>query len=313
VRAGAPGTDAVIARIAAAQRGVVTRAQLLDAGVSRRAIERRLAKELLHRLHQSVYLVGHPVPAPLALETAALLVCGEGSVLSHRSAAALWGFAAAGPKVHVTVTKRRRDHLNGVRVNHTRTLPMTDLARRDGLPVTAPARTLLDYAETVGADELERALAQARVMRLLADGELEAQIARAAGRRGTRPLRILLQLEGGPAFTRSTAERKFLALLRRAAIPPPRCNAVVHGHEVDFLWTEQGLIVEIDGFAYHRTREAFEKDRRRDVTLQLAGYRVLRITWRTLHHEPEAVVAQIATALAGGQRSAASKPAWAPS
>ena len=298
--------DLAVSRIAASQRGVVTYEQLLAAGLSRGAIAHRLATGRLHRLHRGVYLVGHPVPPPLALETAALLSCGDGAVLSHGSAAALWGFDAPGSMIDVTISGRERGNLDGVRVHCVRSLWVTEVRRRQGLPVTSPARTLLDFAEVAPLDELEQAVAEARRSGLVRDGELEAQVERSPGRHGVKPLRALLKREGGPAFTRSKAEKRLLALIRRARLPPPRCNVPVAGHEVDFLWPASKLVVEFDSWEFHRGRDAFEKDRRRDADLLLGGYRVLRITWRRLAEEPETVVAQIATALA--ERRPSSRP-----
>jgi very-short-patch-repair endonuclease len=270
--------------------------------LGRGAIAHRLATGRLHRLHRGVYLVGHPVPPPFALETAALLCCGDRAVLSHGSAAALWGFGARGSMIDVTISGRERRNLAGVRVHCVRVLSMTEVRRRQALPLTSPARTLLDLAEERSLDELEQAVAEARRSSLVRDGELEAQVKRSPGRHGVKPLRALLKREGGPAFIRSEAERRLLALIRRARLPPPRCNALVAGHEVDFLWPTRKLVVEFDSWEFHRGRDAFEKDRRRDADLLLAGYHVLRITWRRLVEEPEAVIAQIATALAGSSR-----------
>jgi very-short-patch-repair endonuclease len=300
------GADAAIAQIAGVQDGAVARDQLIDAGVGRRAIAHRLARSRLHLMHPRVYLVGHSVATPRARKWAAVLACGEEALLSHASAAELWGFAAAPVEVHVTVAGRRRDHLDGVRVHCVRALSMTEVRRRQGLPVTSPARTLLDFAEVAPLDELEQAVAEARRSGLVRDGELEAQVERSPGRHGVKPLRALLKREGGPAFTRSKAEQCLLALIRRARLAPPRCNVPVAGHEVDFLWPTHKLVVEFDSWEFHRGRGAFEKDRRRDADLLLAGYRVLRITWRRLAEEPEAVIAQIATALA--ERRPSSRP-----
>jgi very-short-patch-repair endonuclease len=292
------GGDLEVARTAGGQNGVVHRTQLAEAGLGRSAIAHRVARGRLHRFHRDVYLVGHPVPPPLAAETAALLASGRGAVLSHASAGCLWGFATADTDVHVTIMARHRTHRDGVRVHCVRSLAVTDVRRRDGLLVTAPSRTLLDLAETTSLEELERAVAEARRLGLVRDGELEAQMAHSHGRHGVKPLRVVIERESGPAFTRSQAERRLLKLIRNARLPSPRCNVPAAGHEVDFLWPEQKLVVEIDGYAFHRSRTAFETDRKRDADLQLAGYRVLRITWRRLDDEPEAVIAQIATALA---------------
>ena len=165
--------DVAVSRIAASQRGVVTYRQLLAADLGRGAIAHRLATGRLHRLHRGVYLVGHPVPPPFALETAALLSCGDGAVLSHGSAAALWGFGARGSMIDVTISGRERGNLVGVRVHCVRVLSMTEVRRRHGLPVTSPARTLLDMAEEVSLAELERAVAEGRRLGLARDGELK--------------------------------------------------------------------------------------------------------------------------------------------
>jgi very-short-patch-repair endonuclease len=289
--------DLAVSRIAASQRGVVTYEQLLAEGLSRGAIAHRLATGRLHRLHRGIYLVGHPVPPPLSLETAALLSCGDGAVLSHGSAAALWNFGAPGSMIDVTIPGRERGNFDGVRVHCVRVLSMTEVRRRQGLPLTSPARTLLDISEELSLEKLEQAVADARRSGFVRDGELEAQLERSPGRHGTKPLRTVLEREGGPAFTRSKAEQRLLALLRKARLPPPRCNVRISGHEVDFLWLDAKLVVEFDSWGFHRSRAAFEKDRRRDADLQLAGFRVIRITWRRLVEEPEAVVAQIARAL----------------
>jgi very-short-patch-repair endonuclease len=111
-------------------------------------------------------------------------------------------------------------------------------------------------------------------------------------------LRALLTRERGPALTRSEAEERLLALVRQAGLPAPECNVRIAGHEVDFLWRASRLIVEVDGYAFHGSRDAFERDRRRDAELQAVGLTVVRLTWRRLVHEPEAVVALLARRIA---------------
>jgi very-short-patch-repair endonuclease len=136
------------------------------------------------------------------------------------------------------------------------------------------------------------------VLRLLRRGELLAALERSGRRRGVALVRSLLRREGGPAMTRSEAERRLLGLIRKAGIPPPRTNVRIGRYEVDLLWRAERLIVEVDGYAYHSTRVAFERDRVRDAELQAAGFRVIRITWRQIVEEPLAVAARIARALA---------------
>jgi very-short-patch-repair endonuclease len=256
-------------RLAARQHGVVTTAQLLDAGVGRRSIARRVASGWLVPLHRGVYRVG-PVAAPLAREMAAVLAIG--GALSHQSAAAIWGFGRRDEIVHVTVAKRGRRSRPGIRVHQTASL---NAVVHNGLPLTDPARTLKDLARTVSTDEIERAEERAAMLGL-----------------------VLPDANPYPEFTRSKAERRLKALCKAAHLPAPRTNARVGGYEVDAYWPAQRLIVEVDGWEFHRTRAAFEKDRRRDAALTAAGYRVVRITWRRLRDEPYSVTAQLGALLA---------------
>ena len=172
-----------------------------------------------------------------------------------------------------------------------------DSRRRHGLELTAPARTLTDLAATHDARQLERAYEQARVLGLVRSREMRAALDRLAGRRGARTLRIVLDADEGPALTRSEAERRMLELVRAARLPAPEANVRLRGYEVDLLWRSQRLVVEIDGFAFHGSREAFERDRRRDADLQAHGMRVLRVTWRQLQAEPASLIARLAQAL----------------
>jgi very-short-patch-repair endonuclease len=165
------------------------------------------------------------------------------------------------------------------------------------LPVTAPARALIDFAATATAGELEQAMAQARVQRLLRKGELDDAMARVPHRKGVAAVKALLAAEHDPAFTRRALERRFLALVRAAQLPSPRVNTRLLGFEIDFLWPEQRLVVETDGSQFHDHPRAFENDRRRDQILIAHGYRVIRVTWRQLRDEPLAVVARLTMAL----------------
>ena len=292
--------DRAVARVAAAQHGVVTRAQLEAIGFGRGAIAHRLAQARLHRLHRGVYLVGHPVAPPLARELAALLACGPGAVLSHRTAGELWGLLPAGEgnrEVDITVVGRNPRH-PGIRVHRVRRLEARHLMARRGIPVTAPARTLLDLADVLPPRALERAVDEAQVSRRVRHEDLLAVLAEANGRHGAPALRAVLEREGGPAITRSEAEERLLALLRRAGLPPPRVNVRLAGHEVDLFWPDQGVVIEIDGYAFHSSRAAFERDRVRDAQLQAIGLRVMRVTWRQIVAEPEALLVRIAQLLA---------------
>jgi very-short-patch-repair endonuclease len=291
------GRDAAIARIAARQYGVVTRAQLVTAGLGRGAIEHRVSERRLHRVHRGVYLVGHVSAPPLAREMAAVLACGPGAVLSHQSAASMWSLPSReGADVEVTVAERDPGNRPGIRLHRARRLQRIDVRRCQRMPVTAPARTLVDLAEVLPLRDLERAVEEARIRRLVRPRQLLDVLERSPGRRGAGVLRGLLETK--PEFTRSQAETRLLALLRAAGIPPTAVNSRVGHYEVDFLWRPERLVVEVDGYAYHSTRAAFERDRLRDANLQAAGHRVTRVTWRQLVSTPEAVIARIARALA---------------
>ena len=291
--------DRLIAELAARQLGVVGRKQLLAMGIGAGAIEVRLRRLQLHPLHRGVYAVGHLALLPLAREMAAVIACGpHGAAISHRSAARVWHLLAADERAPIDVTvagaSRKRP---GLRVHKTRRLTKGDLRHLRGLPVTAPDRTLIDFAEDAADRELEQAVAEAITRRLVTADGLRAETGNYRGRRGSARLRRLLQHDDPPALTRSEAEERFLALVRAAQLPAPDVNARVGAYEVDFLWRDQALAVEIDGFRYHSSREAFERDRRRDGDLQSSGFSVLRITWRQLVGEPHATVARTVRAL----------------
>jgi very-short-patch-repair endonuclease len=288
----------MIATIAERQYGVVSTQQLLAAGISHKAIATRVRRHGLHRLHRGVYAVGHTALVLLAREMAAVLACGEGAVVSHRSAAALWGLLPPddGP-IDVTVTRSGRSR-PGLRVHRSRTLDPSDVRVIHGIPVTSPTRTMLDMAETTPERELERALDEALVQKLTSHDTLVAAVDGAAGRRGASRVRTLLDRQDEPALTRSEAEERCLELIRKAALEAPEVNVQVGRHTVDFLWRDRRLVVEIDGYRFHSSRKSFERDRLRDAELAARGYRVIRITWRQLIEEPYAVVARLSLALA---------------
>jgi very-short-patch-repair endonuclease len=174
------------------------------------------------------------------------------------------------------------------------------------MPVTVPARTLLDLAATTPRRQLERLVEEAQVQRLLTHAELATMVERGAGRRGVRTLRGILDDLGEPLLTRSEAERTLLDIVRAAGLPLPRTNVQVAGVEVDAVWPEHELVVEVDGYAFHGTRTAFERDRRRDARLLLAGYRVIRLTWRQLTREPHQVATLLRRALRDRDRGRSS-------
>lgn len=291
--------DAEIARLAELQRGLVHRSQLISAGITQEAMRHRLATGRLHRLYPRVYIVGRPRLEPLAAATAAAMHFEGHALLSGRSAGCLCELSE-GPELPVEVTvvgidARSRPNLE---VHRTGTLSQADVRLWKGLPVTSPARTLLDLAGVLDLAELEAAYAMALRRKLVTPDEISAAIERAPGRKGVATLRALLEQGTEPTLTRSRYERKLRALIRAAELPQPLSNAKVEGHEVDFVWPRQKLVVEFDGFSIHGHREAFEVDRRRDQRLVAAGYRVLRITARQIDFTPHAVIARLAAAIA---------------
>jgi len=287
-----------VAELAARQRGIVTTAQLRRLGFGYDAIALAAQSGRLHRLHRGVYAVGHTALAPLAREQAALTACGAGALLSHASAAGVWKLRELPLVVDVTVAGRRARPRHGVRLHVVEAITAADVRRRHGLPVTAPSRTLVDLAATLEPDALEAALNEAYALKLVTERQLETALARSTGRPGAPALRALLASQQGPAITRSKAERLLRALVRRAGLPMPTTNITLLGYLVDAVWPEQRLVLEVDGYAFHGHRAAFERDRRRDAALIAAGYRVIRVTWRQLTEEPLRVAAVLAQALA---------------
>lgn len=289
--------ESALAGLATRQHGVVSHGQLRRLGFGRGAIEHRLRAGRFHRLHRGVYAVGRIAVGLEGRWLAAVLACGDKAVLSHRSAAALWGLRPS-EAIDVTVLSRGRHRRPGIVVHAARDLPVDDRTTRRCIPVTAVPRTLLDLAGVVTRAELERSVEEAERLHVLDLAALGRVLGRCSGRRGAGLLRkIVRDPLTGAAATRSGLEHRFLALCREAGLPPPAVNIRVAGLEADTAWLEAGLIVELDGHAYHRTRAAFERDRARDTTLQLAGFRVLRITHRRLEQEPAAVLAAVRSLL----------------
>jgi hypothetical protein len=250
---------------------MVTRGQLLDAGVSVNTLDRWVKSGRLIGVYRGVYAVGHVPPSPQARAMAAVLACGPGAVLSHRSAATLWGLIRHHGSIDVTAPTYRRHH--GIALHRSR-LTETDVTVHYAIPITTPARTLADLAEVVDPASLTRAVNEARVRHLTS---LEAVARQLRPGRATKVLAGLVARADGP--TRSVFEDRFLAFCRRHGLPRPEVNATVAGFEVDMLWRGQRLIAELDGRAFH---DDFERDRDRDAELLAAGHRVVRVTWQRL-------------------------------
>ena len=306
--------------IAERQHGVVTLQQFREAGVTRQMVWDRVRKGRFAPLHRGIYRVG-PRLSERTEEMAAVLVCGPLAVLSHRSAAVLWELlppshdrqGPAPPPVEVSVSRTERGtSTDGILAHRVTTLGPGDRTVRAGIPVTTPPRTLLDPAAlaarrpgTAERDllppvtwrDLERAIAKAERVGLATATDLRASLAASPRWPGSVLLRRILDSEGGAALTRSEAEARLLDMMRTALLPSPRTNARVGRYELDFLWGEAGLAIEVDGYAFHASRDRFEGDRIRDADLAALGILVIRVTWRQILNEPAAVIGRIARAL----------------
>jgi very-short-patch-repair endonuclease len=279
-----PGVvDFEIARRAERQHGVLSRRELLDAGIGERLIDHRLKVGRLHRVHRGVYAVGFVARSPLALAMAAVLACGPEALLSHRSAAALWDIDPTW-RSPVEVTTRSRHRHRGVIAHRSRTLEPSDRTSRRGIPVTTPARTVVDLADVLDDLAFARVVNEALVRRRISPDDLAALTRNSDGRAAGR---LQPFVEHADAPTRSAFEDAFLAFLQRHALPRPHVNQRVAGYEVDMLWRAQQLIAELDGRRFHEHPRSFETDRERDANLLAAGYRVVRVTWRRLMDQPE--------------------------
>jgi very-short-patch-repair endonuclease len=219
---------------------------------------------------------------------AAVLACGKDALLSHRSAADLWGLRIAGHRIEVTVP-HARPRRQGILVHRTRAIPPADRVLRDSIPITSLGRTLVDLADVVTRARLERAFDDAERLGILNVAEVHP----IPGRAGTNAITSLVTERRMVPETKSELERRFAAFIREEGLPWPVFNTLVEGFEVDVLWREQKLIVELDSWEYHRTRKAFEDDRAKEPILRLAGYEVIRVTSHRLTHDRATLLAQI--------------------
>ncbi len=299
-----PPLDARIAARAARQNAVLGLAQLVALGLEPRSVRERAATGRLHRIHCAVYsLVPRPLLSRDGLYMAAVLACGPGAVLSHGSAAHLHELRRDdSTKIDVTVPSRSHRRHAGIRLHRSLTLTEQDTTTVNGIPCTTVARTLLDNAEVLNRRGVERMLDQAEILELFDLWSIQDQLERNRSRRGAKRLRAALdQHVPGSTPTWSELEERFLALLRPAAVPDPEVNAWVTLDDgepairVDFAWRGARLAVETDGHRSHRTKMAFEQDRRRDQRLTLAGWRPVRVTWSQITRSP----AQVTRTLAG--------------
>jgi very-short-patch-repair endonuclease len=297
-KAGSSADDRAIGALAERQHGVVGRAQLSELGVGDGAIEHRVRLGRLRPVHRGVYTIGHRLLTQDGRWMAAVLAYGPGTVLSHRAAAALWGMRG-GTWVEVTVASGRRAR-DGIQV-HRAALPEDERTTHREIPTTTVPRTLLDLSAGVTKRHLRGALREAEHLRLSDPLSLHDIVARYPRRPGLKAIKALLaEASVGARIIRSELEERFQDFLVRAGLPLPQTNVVIEGYEVDCVWPEQRLIVELDGHASHSPTHAFELDRARDRRLEAAGWRVIRITWRQLEQEPDLVEADLRRLLLRG-------------
>lgn len=268
--------------------------------MGRRGVAGRLERGQLHEVFRGVYVVGVRRISKRGRWMAAVLACGDGAVLSHRSAARLWRLLPhATERVDVTAPGSRveRKGING----HRSPLRDDEWLVHDGIPVTSPFRTIFDVAAVVPMRELERAFHEAEVREVTDRVSLPMLLERYPGRRGARNLQALLESRQAPMITRNDFEEAFLALVDRCAVRRPRMNAdlAIRGRffEIDALWEQERIAVELDSREIHGTHKKFESDRLRDRVLVAEGWKTMRITWRQLRDEPEEIAADLRSAL----------------
>jgi very-short-patch-repair endonuclease len=292
------GRHREVAALAADQHAVISLSELRDLGLKMSAIHKRTQAGSLYRVHHAVYSIAPPqLLSRRGRYMAAVLACGPGAALSHRSAADLHGLRRTDrPGIDVTVPRRTsRRHVN-VNVHTSTTLTPANVTTIDRIPCTTIARTLLDLGEVVSTRQVERALEQGEMMEVVDARALDDQLRRNPKRAAARKLRhALASLRPGAAPTENVFEETLLALCRRANLPEPERQVYINPDDgepairADFAWREHKLIVETDGGQAHRTRRAFEFDRRRDQRLMALGWRVIRVTWRQLNEDPERI------------------------
>jgi predicted transcriptional regulator of viral defense system len=281
--------------LAMAQHGVIALYQLRELGLTDDAVQKRCATGRLHRIHRGVYsLVPRELLKREGLYMSAVLACGPGAVLSHRSAAHLHGLRNYGyHRIDVTIPKRSQRTHSGVAVHTSTTFTSADVTVVNAIPTTTIARTLFDIGEPLTARQLERAFDQADAMQSLDLNEIRDQLARNPNRRAAKAVKHLLKTHYiGSTPTENEFEDAFLALTRSLKLPDPTPQFYIDPGDgeppirADFAWPDRKIVVETDGRRTHGTRRAFEADRRRDQRLIAAGWRVIRTTWRQLKYRP---------------------------
>jgi predicted transcriptional regulator of viral defense system len=296
-----------IARICHAQNGVITLEQLEARGLSVQAVHERLVVGRLHRIHQTVYSLTPRVMTERGKFMAAVLACGPDAVLSHRSAAYLWGLVDSWEEpIDVTAPNRRGRSPEGVAAHRDGSLQPIDKTTRYGIPCSGVARTVLDFAAVAPEWEVRKVIAQAEILGILDKAKLRALLKRSRRRRGVARLRLILDtIHPQTKRTRSELERLFLDMCAKRSVPEPEVNIWLptpdgKRYQADFLWRGAKLIVEADSRRFHDTDSAFVADRKRRQQLELAGWRVSQCTWEEVEREPRRLALTVAALIARG-------------
>jgi very-short-patch-repair endonuclease len=290
-----------LAVLAREQHGVVSVWQLRELGYSKESLRHAVKTGRLHRVYRGAYAVAHDAVSRHARCRAAVLSCGEGALLSHRSAAWLWGLTRRfALPVEVTADSPRQTR-EAIRIHSAEALVDEDRGSAEGIPVTAMPRTLLDFA-AVDPRYLSQALDNAQHMGALDLIAVDTLIARSRGFRGVGRLRDALKPHRTPAYTRSGLERRFLELVRQAKLEPPSMNLFVGEYELDAYWPAERFAVELDTYDYHGSPSAFENDRVRQESLKLAGIEMTRITGTRMDREPRQVTSRLRQLLSQRRR-----------
>ena len=284
---------APLADLAEAQYGVATYRQMRELGLSNGHIHRASKACRLRRVHRGVYAVGHKRLSRHGRCLAAVLACGESAVLSHRSAAWLWGLIPTCPSEPEVTAPGRGHRRFRIRVHRVATLAGQDCVSKDGIQVTTVARTLVDLAEVASARDLSRAVDRAKRLGRLDLDALDRILARRSRTVGAKRLRKALALYRKPVFDRARSELLFLDALEKEGVSLPKLNCWAEKWEIDAYWEAERFAVEVDGWETHGSREAFENDRLRLEEMKLAGIDCIPVSARRIEKEPRQVARRI--------------------
>jgi hypothetical protein len=287
--------ERIIRELASRSHGVVTRRELVDAGLTPEQVKKRLRKGMLTSIHRGVYRVGHVAPSIEARYLAAVKACGDNALLAGRAAAHLWRLIKRSPPQPEVLTPNDR-RIPGVRVHRARRTELTDAGRCRGIPVTTVPRTLVDLASSLPEAALARACHEAGVLYRTTPAQVDAVLERLPNARGRA--KLVRVLHGDVPVTLSRLEARFLELLGETGLPLPVTNRVAGGHRVDCRWPQHRLTVELDSYRYHQSRRAWEQDRRREREARARGDEFRRYTWGDVFEQPPLMLAELKALLA---------------